>query len=40
VVQSGRLDPTMLITHRFSLAAIKQGYELFGQRSGGVLIAP
>ena len=36
VVQSGRFDPTMLITHRFSLAEIKQGYELFGQRSGGV----
>jgi len=27
----------MLTTLRFSLAEIKQGYELFGQRSGGVL---
>ena len=37
VVQSGRFDPTMLLTHRFSLADIKQGYELFGERTGGVL---
>jgi threonine dehydrogenase-like Zn-dependent dehydrogenase len=37
VVQSGRFDPTMLVTHRFSLADIKQGYEVFGNRSEGVL---
>ena len=37
VVQSGRFDPTMLVTHRFSLADIKQGYEVFGSRSEGVL---
>lgn len=37
VVQSGRFDPTMLVTHRFSLADIKQGYEVFGSRAGGVL---
>ena len=37
VVQSGRFDPTMLITHRFSLADIKQGYEVFGNRADGVL---
>ncbi len=37
VVQSGRFDPTMLVTHRFSLADIKQGYEVFGNRSDGVL---
>lgn len=37
VVQSGRFDPKMLITHRFSLADIKQGYEVFGNRSEGVL---
>jgi threonine dehydrogenase-like Zn-dependent dehydrogenase len=27
----------MLITHRFSLADIKEGYELFGNRAEGVL---
>ena len=37
VVQSGRFDPTMLVTHRFSLANIKQGYEVFGSRAEGVL---
>lgn len=37
VVQSGRFDPTMLVTHRFSLADIKQGYEVFGSRAEGVL---
>ena len=37
VVQSGRFDPAMLVTHRFSLADIKQGYEVFGNRSEGVL---
>jgi threonine dehydrogenase-like Zn-dependent dehydrogenase len=37
VVQSGRFDPTMLVTHRFSLADIKQGYEVFGNRAEGVL---
>jgi len=37
VGQSARFDPTMLITRRFPLAEIKQGHELFGQRSGGML---
>jgi threonine dehydrogenase-like Zn-dependent dehydrogenase len=37
VVQSGRFDPKMLITHRFSLADIKEGYEIFGNRAEGVL---
>jgi threonine dehydrogenase-like Zn-dependent dehydrogenase len=37
LVQSGRFDPTPLITHRFSLDKITQGYELFGERSDGVL---
>lgn len=37
VVQSGRFDPTMLVTHRFSLADIKQGYEVFGSRAESVL---
>jgi threonine dehydrogenase-like Zn-dependent dehydrogenase len=40
VVQSGRFDPNMLVTHRFSLADIKQGYEVFGNRAEGVLITP
>ena len=37
LVQSGRFDPTPLITHRFSLDEIVQGYQLFGERSDGVL---
>jgi threonine dehydrogenase-like Zn-dependent dehydrogenase len=37
VVQSGRFDPTPLITHRFSLDEIPQAYQLFGERSDGVL---
>ena len=37
LVQSGRFDPTPLITHRFSLDDITQGYQLFGERSDGVL---
>lgn len=37
LVQSGRFDPTPLITHRFSLEEIPQAYLLFGDRSDGVL---
>ena len=37
MVQSGRFDPTPLITHRFSLDEIPQAYQLFGERSDGVL---
>ncbi len=37
LVAGGRFDPTPLITHRFSLADIQQGYELFGSRADGVL---
>ncbi len=37
LVQSGRFDPTPLITHRFSLVEIPQAYQLFGDRSDGVL---
>ena len=37
LVQSGRFDPTPLITHRFSLENIAQGYQLFGERADGVL---
>jgi threonine dehydrogenase-like Zn-dependent dehydrogenase len=37
MVQSGRFDPTPLITHRFSLDQIIEAYELFGSRRDGVL---
>ena len=37
LVQSGRFDPTPLITHRFSLDEITEGYRLFGEQSDGVL---
>jgi threonine dehydrogenase-like Zn-dependent dehydrogenase len=37
LVQSGRFDPTPLITHRFSLDEIPQAYQLFGERSDDVL---
>src|SRR6185503_12840981 len=29
LVQSGRFDPTLLITHRFTLDEIGQGYQIF-----------
>lgn len=37
LVQSGRFDPTPLITHRFSLDQIVEGYQIFGERAEGVL---
>lgn len=37
LVQSGRFDPTPLITHRFSLDRIVEGYQIFGERAEGVL---
>lgn len=37
LVQSGRFDPTPLITHRFSLDRIVEAYGLFGERRDGVL---
>lgn len=37
LVQSGRFDPRPLITHRFSLERITEGYHLFGGRLDGVL---
>lgn len=37
MVQSGRFDPTPLITHRFALDEIVEAYELFGSRRDGVL---
>jgi alcohol dehydrogenase len=37
LVQSGRFDPTPLITHRFSLDNIVEAYEMFAERRDGVL---
>ncbi len=37
LVQTGRFDPTPLITHRFSLDEITEGYRLFGEQADGVL---
>ena len=37
MVQSGRFDPTVLLTHSFSLDDIVEGYRVFGERSDGVL---
>jgi len=37
IVRAGRVDLTPLLTHRFSLDNITEGYRLFGQRSDGVL---
>ena len=37
VVRHGRVDLTPLLTHRFKLEKISDAYELFGERSDGVL---
>lgn len=37
LVQSKRFDPGLLITHRFPLDQIPEAYQLFGERSDGVL---
>ena len=37
MVQSGRFDPTPLITHHFALDDIVEAYALFGERRDGVL---
>jgi threonine dehydrogenase-like Zn-dependent dehydrogenase len=37
VVASGRVDLRPLVTHRFTLDAIEQAYELFGHQRDGVL---
>ena len=37
MVQSGRFDPTPLLTHRFPLADIGEAYQIFGDRRDGVL---
>jgi threonine dehydrogenase-like Zn-dependent dehydrogenase len=36
-VQSGRFDPTLLLTHSFSLDEISEGYRVFGERLDGVM---
>jgi threonine dehydrogenase-like Zn-dependent dehydrogenase len=37
IVQSGRFDPSPLLTHTFSLNRITEGYKIFGERLDGVL---
>jgi len=37
IVQSGRFDPTPLLTHTFSLDEIAEGYRVFGDRLDGVM---
>jgi threonine dehydrogenase-like Zn-dependent dehydrogenase len=37
VVRTGRVDLTPLLTHRFSLDQIADGYKLFGERGDGVM---
>jgi threonine dehydrogenase-like Zn-dependent dehydrogenase len=37
VVRHGRVDLTPLLTHTFSLNDIKEAYEVFGNRAGGVI---
>ena len=37
IVQSGRFDPSVLVTHTYSLNRIKDAYKLFSERSDGVL---
>jgi threonine dehydrogenase-like Zn-dependent dehydrogenase len=37
MVESGRFDPTPLITHRYTLEEIAEAYDLFSNRRDGVL---
>ena len=37
VIQSGRLDLSPMVTHRFKLDDIEKAYELFGNQRDGVL---
>jgi len=37
LVATGRIDLTPLVTHSFSLDAIKDAYELFSRQGDGVL---
>ena len=39
VVRHGRVDLTPLLPHTFSLAGIKEAYEIFGKRAEGVIKA-
>jgi threonine dehydrogenase-like Zn-dependent dehydrogenase len=36
-IESGRLDPTAIITHRLPLSAGPRGYELFANHEDGAL---
>ena len=37
VIESGRIDTTPLITHRFSLNEIEKAYRIFENREDGVI---
>ena len=37
VIQSGRVDLSPMVTHRFKLDDIEKAYELFGHQRDGVL---
>ena len=37
MVETGRFDPTPLITHRFTLDEIAEAYDVFSNRRDGVL---
>ncbi|MGH7231765.1 MAG: zinc-binding dehydrogenase, partial [Nitrospiraceae bacterium] len=37
IVRRGRVDLTPLLTHRFSLGEIIEGYRIFGERRDGVI---
>jgi threonine dehydrogenase-like Zn-dependent dehydrogenase len=37
MVQTGRFDPTPLITHHFRLDEIREAYRVFSNRLDGVL---
>ncbi len=37
VIQSGRVDLSSMVTHRFKLDDIEKAYELFGHQRDGVL---
>ncbi len=37
VIESGRVDLSAMVTHRFGLDDIEQAYELFANQSDGVL---
>ena len=37
LVRHGRLDLTPLLTHTFALDQINEAYQVFGERSNGVI---